>query len=180
MKRALFLCLAALPAFGLTPLTRGNRIGILRAPESFANAIGTNLRDELSQRGFKAFDARGTFEDVQRGGVSAADFYVEVVWSDATQHHVASVGANVGPAVVDVGVVVARVAAELRLYDGRTLELIDRYDLRDSRTAVAPTGVGLGTRSLWGYIVLPIVQRQQYRAAAHEVAVQAAERIANR
>src|SRR5689334_11062229 len=102
MKRALLLCLAALPVFGLTPLTKGNRIGVLRNPESLANTIGNDLRGELSARGFKAFDARGTFEDAQHGGVSAADYYVEIVSSNEAERPVGGVAAGVGPTVVDV------------------------------------------------------------------------------
>lgn len=188
MKRALLICLAATPLFALTPLTKGNRIGVLRSAENFAYGaeqtvarnIGSDLRSELASRGFHAFDAQATLQDLQRGGAAPADYYIEIVSSNAAQHPVGAVAAGVGPAVVDVGIVVARVAAEMRLYDGRTLALLDRYDLRKTSTSIVPTSLGLGTRSLWGYFMLPFVQRQQYRAAAHEVAAQAADRIARR
>lgn len=187
MKRFALIVMVSLPAFALTPLTRGNRIGVLRMSEQFAygaeqavaRSIGRNLQDELSSRGFDAFDARATFEEIRRG-VDVADYYIEIVSSDATHHPVGSVMAGLGPVGVDVGVVVSRVAAELRLYDGRTLELLERYDLRDTKTAVMPTGVGLGGRAFWAYIALPFAQRAQHRSAAREVARQAADRIASR
>ena len=188
MKRLALLCLVSLPAFGLTPLLRGNRIGVLRMTQPYehgpervvARTIGNDLTIELSSRGFKAFQASVTFDDAQRGGAPAADYYVEIVSSDAYGHQVGAVAAGVGPVVVDVGVVVSRVAAELRLYDGRTLELLERYDLRQSTSGILPTGVGLGTRSFFGFFMLPFVQYGQYRSAAHQVAREAADRIANR
>jgi hypothetical protein len=66
----------------------------------------------------------------------------------------------------------------MRLYDGRTLELIDRFDLRQRRTTLAPTGIGVGRMPFVGWIAVPLVQRAQYRAAAREVARDAADRIA--
>ncbi|PYL83876.1 MAG: hypothetical protein DMF17_12285 [Verrucomicrobia bacterium] len=79
---------------------------------------------------------------------------------------------------VEVAVVVGRVAAEVRLYDGRTLNIIESYDLHRDNTAVVPTGIGIAGRSIWAAIMLPFVQYSQYRSAAHEVAHQAALRIA--
>jgi hypothetical protein len=180
MKRALLICLVASPLFALTPLPKGNRVGVLRVNESVATAIGNQLRSELGARGFNAFDARGTFEDVKRGKGEPADYYVEIVESDASQNQLGGVGAAVGPAVVDMGIVTARVTAELRVYDGRTLELLDRYDLHDTKTGIAPTGVGLRGYAFFGYIALPLIQRYQYHAATHHVAIQAAELFAHR
>jgi hypothetical protein len=180
MKRALLICLVATPLFALTPLPKGNRVGLLRADDSVAKTIGSELLPELAARGFNAFDTRATFEDVQRGQGARADYYLEIVTSDATQHPVGGVGAAVGPAVVDMGIITSRVAAELRVYDGRTLELLDRYDLHDTKTGIAPTGVGLRGYAFFGYIALPFIQRHQYHAAAHEVAMQAADRFAHR
>ena len=187
MKRLVLLCLVALPAFALTPLERGNRIGVLRMSEDFAGpervvarTIGSDLTTELASRGFDAFQVKATFEDAQRGGAPGADYYVEIVSSHTTQRQTAGIGAGVGPVGVEVGVVVARVAAELRLYDGRTFALLETYDLRQRNTAVAPTAVGLGTRSVWASVMLPFVQYGQYRSAAHALAREAAARIASR
>jgi hypothetical protein len=145
-----------------------------------ARTLGNDLTSELSSRGFRAFQAKATYDDAQRGGAPEADYYVEVVSSRTSQRQTAAVAAAAGPVGVEVGVVVARVAAEVRLYDGRTFALLESYDLRQSSTAVGPTGVGLGTRSIWGYVMLPFMQYGQYRSAAHAVAREAATRIANR
>jgi len=177
----------AVPAFGLTRSPRpGDRIGVLRMSEHFsygaermvANALQHDLRDELLKLGFSAFDARLTYDDVRQRGAENADFYVEVISSRASGRPMGGVGAAVGNVAVEVAVVVGQVAAEVRLYDGRTLNLIERYDLEKRGTAVVPTGIGIGGRSIWASIMLPFVEYGQYRAAAHDVARQAAARIA--
>ena len=71
-------------------------------------------------------------------------------------------------------------AAEVRVYDGRTLNTIAQFDLHQHNTSVVPMGIGLGGRWTWAYFALPFMQYGQYRAAAHAVARQAAERIAGR
>lgn len=181
MKRMALLFLVTLPVFGLTRTPApGDRIGILSVSEEYpdgpehsvATTLRNELRRELRARGFEAFNAN---RDDER-----ADYFVEIVSSGASDHPVAGIGAGIGAVGVDVSVVVARVAAELRVYDGRTMEVIDRFDLRRKNTAVVPTGVGVGTRSVWAFIALPLVNHAQYRAAARAVARDAAERIARR
>jgi hypothetical protein len=191
MKRlaALLAVAMAVPAFGLTRSPRpGDRIGVLRMSDQFsygaertvANALQHFLRDELRNLGFHAFDARTTYDDLLHRGPDDADFYVEVVSSYAANRPVAGAGAAVGDLAVEVAVVVGQVAAEVRLYDGRTLNLIERYDLEKRSTAVVPTGIGIAGRSIWASVMLPFVQYGQYRAAAHDVARQAAARIAGK
>ncbi len=189
MKRLVLLCAIAAPLFGLTrPVTSGDRIGVLRmssqssfrTEQAVAKTILADLPEELSLRGFRAFDAGATFEEAQRGGAPAADYYVDVVSSAAGQRPLGGVGAAVGRVGVDIEVVVSHVAAEVRLYDGRTMQLVQRYDLHQRKAAVIPAGIALGGRSIWGYIALPFVQYGQYRLAAHDVAREAADRIASR
>ena len=185
-----FLAFAmTVPAFALTRSPQpGDRIGILRMSDRFgygaertvANTIQNDLRRELRALGFDAFDARVTYDDLYRRGPADADFYVEVVSSHAANREIGGIGTGAGPIAVDVAIVVARVAAELRLYDGRTLDVIERYDLQKNNTAVVPTAIGVGGRSVWAAIMLPFVEYGQYRAAAREVAHQAALRIAGR
>jgi hypothetical protein len=177
------------PAFGLTRSPQpGDRIGILRMSDRFgygaehtvANTLQNDLRRELRVLGFDAFDTGVTYDALSRSGPANADFYVEVVSGDAANHSVGGVGTGVGSIAVEVSVVVARVAAEVRLYDARTLDVIERYDLQKNNTAVVPTAIGIGGRSVWATIMLPFVQYGQYRAAARDVAHQAAARIAGR
>ena len=184
MRRLALLCLLALPAFGLTkPLAPGVRIGVIRMPdeyESLTRTIERNLCQELQARGFQSFDTGMTYDEMQRRGVPNADYYVEIGSSDAAGNTVGGVGTGIGSVFVDIAVIRAHVAAEVRLYDGRTLELVDRYDLRGSHTAAVPAGVGIGTRWLFASVALPFVRHAQYRAAAREIARDAADRIARR
>jgi len=148
--------------------------------QTVANTVQNDLRRELRALGFDAFDARVTYEELMRHSSPNADFFVEVVSSHAVNHPRGGVGVAAGGVAVDVGLVVARVAAEVRLYDGRTLNEIAHFDLQKDNTAFLPMAIGIGGRSLWGYFALPFVQYGQYRAAAHEVARLAALRIAGR
>src|SRR6266496_4011101 len=129
----LFLTFAiTVPAFALTRSPQpGDRIGILRMSDRFsygaehtvANTLQNDLRRELRALGFDAFDAGITYDDLSRRGPSNADFYVEVVSSHAMNRPVGGVGTGAGSVAIEVAVVVARVAAELRLYDARTLDV---------------------------------------------------------
>jgi hypothetical protein len=190
MKRlVLFLCFAmTIPAFALTqPPRPGDRIGVLRmsdrythgAEQTVAKTVQTDLRRQLQVLGFDAFDTRLTYEELMRQDAPPAEFYVEIVSSHALNHPVAGAGVGAGAVSVDVGVVVAQVAAEVRVYDGR-MNRISQFDLHKNNTAFVPMGIGLGGRWTWAYFALPFIQYGQYRAAAHDVARQAAERIAGR
>ena len=191
MKRLIFLLIGAItvPAFGLTMTPRpGDRIGVLRISGHFeyrsertvAATVQNDLRRELQDLGFDAFDARATYDELLRSGPGAADYYVEVVSGYASGRPFGAVAASMEGVGVEVGVVVSSVAAQVRLYDARTLNAVETYDLGKDSTAVVPTAIGLGGRTLWAAIMLPFVQYGQYRAAAHDVAHQAALRIAGR
>ena len=171
----------------LTPRP-GDRIGVLRMSDNFthgaeqtvAKTVQTDVRRELRARGFDAFDTSLTLAELSRRSTPTADFFVEVVSSHATNNPRGGAAIGAGEIAVEVGIVIAAVAAQVRVYDGRTLNPIARYDLHKKNTAVVPMGIGIGGRSLWAFIALPFVEYSQYRAAAHEVARQAAERIAGR
>lgn len=191
VKRLIFLLAAAFAtqAFGLTGTPRpGSRIGVLRFSSHFeyrnertvASIVQSDLRRDLRDLNFDAFDAGVTYNELLRRGPGGADYYVEVVSSDASGRPVGAVGAAINEVAVEVGVVVAHVAAEVRLYDGRTLNMLESYDLYKGSTAVVPTAIGIGRPSIWAAIMLPFVQYGQYRSAAHDVAHQAALRIAGR
>ncbi|MGZ4777940.1 MAG: hypothetical protein ACXV5L_01995 [Thermoanaerobaculia bacterium] len=181
------LLAASVSAFAIdVNVKRGDRIGVLAISERHvyttehrvADALQNYLRDELGTRGFDAFRVEETYDELRRNDRANADYYVEIVSSHGDANVMGAIGVGGGPIAAEVGVVVSHVATELRLYDGRTLELIDRYDLHQRRTNIAPTGIGVGGRSIIGWIALPIFQRAQYRAVTHDVARDAADRIA--
>ena len=191
MKRlALILGFAiTVPAFALTQSPRpGDRIGVLRmsdrythgAEQTVAKTIQTDLRRELRDLGFDAYDARLTYDELSRHSLPAAEYFVEIISSHSMNHPVGGAGVGAGAVSVEVGVIVAEVAAAVRVYDGRTLNEVAHFDLRKGSAAVVPMGIGLGGRWSWAYVALPFMQYGQYRAAAHDVARQAAERIAGR
>lgn len=150
------------------------------AEQTVAKTVHNDLRRELRALGFDAFDARIRYDDLSRSEPADADFYVEIVSSHAVHRPVGGVATGVGSVGIEVAMVISRVAAEVRLYDARTLDLIERYDLQQNKTAILPTAVGVGGRSVWAYIALPFIHYGQYRAAAHEVARDAAARIAGK
>jgi hypothetical protein len=187
MKRlvlAVIVFSMAVPAMAFRPtLHRGERVGVLR-PLTFdgrdgdvANAVTRSLQRELRARGIDAVDAGITFDDLQREQRIDADYFVEVVSSDADGGPFGGIGVGGDHVGVDISVIVSRVAAQLRLYDGRTLQLIDTYDMQRSAKAVMPTAIGVGGRHVGLWVALPFVHYARYRAAARAVAADAATAI---
>lgn len=191
MKRAvlglsLLLVSSPLLAINTSVLRRGDRIGVLRMTEEFevaseqtvAKTVESDLPRALRDRGFDAFEAGLTYDDLRPGESGNAAYYVEVIGARASGREAVDVGIGSENVFASVGVVVSRVAAEVRLYDGKTLRLVDRFDLSKKSTAVVPTSFGIGGRYIWAAFALPFVHYGQYRSAAHAVARQAADRIA--
>ncbi|HVR40722.1 MAG TPA: hypothetical protein VMU84_16620 [Thermoanaerobaculia bacterium] len=188
MKRAAFalvLVFVATAAFALDTTKRGDRIGVLRAPARWADdseslvadAVIRYLTEELKRNGFDAFDERRTLDQLIDEGGPAADWYVEIASSDADADAYGGIGVSTRSAGIEVAVVVSRVAAQLRVYDGRTLELVDTRDLRKRSTAIVPTAAGIGSRHAYVWLALPIVQWAQLRSASKNVAQNAAAAV---
>lgn len=199
MKRFVPLLLAAaflaVPAFAVVteqpseaaaPMPHaGDRIGILLMPERYADGsdlrivehVRRYLREELKDAGFRSFDAGLTYDDLHRHDDQNADYYVEIVGADGSScaHDLGNVSDD--HASVELALSVARVAAAIRIYDGKSLELLHTYDLKGKSRAVVPTDVSLGVRGLIAWIAVPIIEHAQFRAAAHDVAEDAVRRI---
>jgi len=141
--------------------------------------VRESLRDELRTQGFDVVMTTVTYDSLQRHD-NIADYYVEITSAerDAGQDGV-SVGVGTRGAGVEVGAVTGVAHAELRLFDGRTLDLIRSYDLENHSTGLAPTSIGTGGRNVFASIfIAPIFERVQMRNAARAVARDAARRIA--
>lgn len=191
MKRLLmgFACLAmASSAMAIhVDAKHGDRIGVLMVAEHnapvtdirIAESVLNDLRDELATRGFDAFRIEATYDVLRREDRPVANYFVEIVSSHSEANVHGAIGAAMGPVATEVGMVVGHVAAEMRVYDGRTLELLDRFELDQSHTTVAPTGVGIRGLPIFAWIAVPFVQHSQIRAAEHAVARQAADRISS-
>lgn len=189
MKRlalSLLIVLTAASAFALDTAKRGNRIGVLvtrdryekGAEAAMAASIGKYLCEELQKAGFDAFLTNVTYDDLSRNVTTAADYYVEVASSDTSGGAPGGVGVGSGPVAVDISVVVAHVAAEVRLYDGRSLELIRSFELHQSKKGIAPTSISIGGGGIWGWFSIPITEVVQFRRAARSIAKDAATQVA--
>ncbi len=66
---------------------------------------------------------------------------------------------------------------ELRVSDGRTLDLVARRRLDRSNTTVIPTGVGAGSSRLSVFLAVPFVEYLRGRAAVNAVVDDAADEI---
>jgi hypothetical protein len=190
MKRAALLLLLALPMFAITGTPsgkRGLRVGVLRSAGVWqgdeliaATDVERETTAQLRRSGVEAWDTSRTIEMIRDEDLHDADLFVEISGGDARVHQVGDVGVGDRHVSATLGVLMSKVAAEVRVYDGRTLELIDQYDLSRRKTAVVPTSIGFGTRDLFAYAALPIFRHVQYRSAVREVAEEAAKRISTR
>lgn len=166
MKRLLIaMLLLATPAvaFAFDAKRTAPRVGVLRGHHALQLDVAESLRKELRSRGVDAFDAVRTFDEAVQDGAAVADFYVEIVGGDVSTGEYGGIGVGTRHAGVSLGVLVSRVAAELRIYDGETMELLESRDLSKRATSVAPTSVGFGGGSLFAYIALPYIERAQVR-----------------
>jgi hypothetical protein len=191
MRRLLaLLAIATLPAAALafdpTP-RRGDRIGILAMEHrdgedpyrgGIADTVRGAIRKELRAHGFDAFDARVTFDELIDSGSTDADYYVELVSSEASALPYGGIGIGRRHLGVGMSIFVSDVAASMRVYDGRSLEVIDAFDLRRRNTTIAPTEVGVSGGNFDISIALPFIEYARIRSTARAVAREAAAMIA--
>ena len=180
---ALFLVQPAL-AFD-TRKSTGNRITVLQAPvyrgeyeDRVSARVRERLVDELRSRGFDAVDGRVTYDVLQREAPLDSDLYVELAPSRIDERPVAGVALPIPSGAVDIAVIVSRVAAELRVYDGRSLALISKRHLHAQNATVMPVAARAGGSRISAAIVLPFVEYARYRAAVNAVVGDAADEIA--
>lgn len=135
-----------------------------------------SLRDQLRGRGFDAYVEEMSFDDLAYNPDRDADYYVDVVGDGETNDYA---GVGIGNRAVDVSlaVVATHVAAEVRVYDGRTMQLIASKTLKRSSTGVLPTHIGFGGRDAFAVFALPFVERAQVRGVARAAAKQMAEHV---
>lgn len=187
MKRlgiAFILTLLPTAVFALDVRQRPVRIGILVPADDVQSAVAAALVDELRDRGEDAYESHLTYDDAWRDGAGDADYLVEIIGGDAHAADYGGLGIGGRHADVTVGVVSTRVAAELRLYDAETMELLASEPLSKKSTAVLPTGFGVGGRAIYTWIAFPLAERVQARkvarAAAREAAALVVETIRGR
>lgn len=186
MKRmAVALLLLTMPAaaFAFDTTRRAVRVGVLHAPDAYDQRVSALvnrlLREELRKRGFDAFDADMTFDEAMQSDTSTADIYVEVVGGEVDSDNQG--GVALGGRTVDfsMDLVVSRVAADLRIYDAGTMELLATHPLNRKSSALLPTSFGVGGPSVFASFGIPFVVRAHARSVARDAARDAASHVAD-
>lgn len=168
----LLVSLLAANAFAIDTQRRAVRIGILAPADSrTAELVRGAIRNALRHRGFDAFDARDTGD--------AADYFVDLLASRGDARPVAGVAVPIAASVgVEWEILVDRIAADVRLYDGRTMDEIRTFDLRRRTASVAPSAVFV-SRNIWAAVALPVFEWTAHRGVVRELGEEAAARIAD-
>ncbi|MDQ3280563.1 MAG: hypothetical protein M3Q69_04040 [Acidobacteriota bacterium] len=179
MKRLLVaMLLVVIPgvAFALhpKPQTQRARIGVLRGSDPVQTEIANALRRELRARGFDAFDAVRTYDEAVRDGAAVADYYVEISAGEASNQEYGGVEVGTRHAGVALGVLVSRVAAELRIYDGETMELVRSKQLAQRDTSIVPAAISIGGGSFFAWFVTPHLERVHARRVMRDTGRDAA------
>jgi hypothetical protein len=183
MKRLAFAFLLLAPvaayAFDRTPPTP--LVGVLRQSGDVVDPIVSDavlryVTEELRGRGLDAFDAGVTYDEALDDGFAEADYLVEIaaMGDRADQGGIGVGGRHLG---LGLWMSVARVAAEVRVYDGQTFELIASDRLQHRNRAVLPTSISLGGRAAWLSLAVPIAHTAQIRHVARAAARDAATRV---
>jgi hypothetical protein len=182
---ALLLVASAAFAFNPKPASTTPRIAVLRVSQEYgggegyvADAVVHYLRDELRERGLDAYDAGLTYEQVADGEGEDADYYVEIAGAAADSGSYGGIGVGTYDIGVSVDLVVSHVAAELRIYDGRTGKLIRSDNIAKRKSAVMPTSVYIGGSRAFAALAVPFVRHAQYRNITRSAARDAAQLVA--
>ena len=170
---SLMLLAASASAFDSTKSAQ--RIGVLRSGHDIDPTMMRALVGELRGRGYDAFDAELTYDELlDEEAVPIADYVVEIRGGEPIAGEFGGVGVAGRHADVQLGIVSSKVRAELIVYDGDTMEKLAATDLSKRATSLMPTGVGIGGGWLYAYVALPFVERAQNRSVAKKAAREAA------
>lgn len=166
----LAMLLLAPSTYAFDPRPRSLTVAVVASDAHFdadgravRNTVAAELVSQLRQRGFDAFE----LEEAIRGD---AHFVVEIVGGDPSTTEYGSVGVNNGGGGLALGVLVARVAAEVRVYDGNTLELLSSDHLVRRSSGIVPTGLGIESGPLFAFVALPFIERAKLRRVARAAA----------
>lgn len=127
------------------------------------NTVARELVRELRRRGYDAWEA-------ESAGRGEADFIVEIVGGEPASTGYGDVNIDGRNGGVSLALVISRVAAEVRVYEGADLELLSSERLAKRTSRLLPTGVGVGGGVLYAFIALPFIERAQLRGVARDAA----------
>lgn len=186
MKRlllALSMLLVAGTVHAFDAARRPERIAVVRADSASLpggesrvdRAIRETLVSELRARGYDAFDAGITYEQLLDEGIEDADFIVEFLGHDAASVDYGGMNIDGRAGGISLALMTSRVAAEVLLYDAETLEVVAKSELAKKNTALVPTGVGGGVgHAVFVWVATPWIERAQIRNVARAAARDAA------
>lgn len=172
-----FLLLFPVAAYAFDKTLPTPRIGVLRQPAAMlhdgdamvSDAVLRYVTEELRGRGLDAYDAGVTYDEAIDRNYGDADYLIEIA-ADADGRDYGGMGVGGRAGGVGLGLLVARIAAEVRIYDGRTFQLIDRQTLHHKNRSLLPTSISLGGRAAWIGVAIPIAQTVQFRNVARAAA----------
>lgn len=180
--RVLALLLVAVPAFALT--TRRPTIALLDLSPRYEmrvdafGAMRDSLKVSLTRHGFDAYTTSDRYEEIERFRDGNADYYLEIIGSEREAHSNGGGGVGVGPVDVGVTAVKNRHFLELRVYDGRSLDVLRTYQLDASTTSLVPSLLGVrGYNFFVSLFVAPWTDRAQAQHTIDRVTREAAARI---
>jgi hypothetical protein len=182
----LLLVLAVAPSlYAIEPSTapvKGDRVGVLPIDARYSTLRGVSsllpkyIAQEMRRAGFDAHVLRRDRDEID-SKTGRDDFYVEVVEAESEGDGFGGIGAVSSNGVgVEVDVVAAHVAAEVRLYDAE-MQLIDTYELAASAVSPTISGIGVGGRDGFLFLSLPWFSHYPHRLAAHELAKNAVRKM---
>lgn len=194
MKRILLVAatlLLAVPMWafkGEPDAKRAIRVAVLHTNDGWADdsynnaasAIEHEIAVQLREKGYEAWEAHRTLDEIRQSHNDDAELYVEVSGGDARLREIGGLDVSGPHVATTLGVIISKCAAEIRVYDGQYLDLINRFELSRRKTAVVPTSLGLREGPIYAITVVPIMRHLQYRSAIRGVAEEAVERITHR
>lgn len=149
-----------------------NELGLTTPELTLAKAIGKLLEKE----GLEVTVLSRTVDSLVEDGLEEsvrADIFVEIV-ADARGESWGGIGGGGRTGDVYTGATVEIVrsayAAEVRIHDGRTRELLDTFTLRSRAFTPALSSISLGGDHAWFTIGLPWFERQTSGRAANALA----------
>lgn len=184
----LFLIAASpLAAVELGPVP-GDKIAVLTVPQDeerrmhddLGELIGRVVARRLEKEGFGTVVLPRSADELVADGLTeavGAAWILEVAWSDGRARTWGGIAGGSNHVGAEIGVVRAELMAEIRFYDARTLEMVERFEVDSRATSPALTGIGVGGRWSWLWASLPWGTRQVYGRAAGSLAIQIYDRI---
>jgi hypothetical protein len=176
---ATFLILLPVSGWAFDPTPYPERVLLLDAKAPYdrgglRTALLKQMGDDLRDKGFEVFETDSRFHELTREDVAGADYLIELAGERAHSADYGGVGVGVRHADIGLSIVGSRVVARLLVYDAPTMELLGERTLTQSASALLPSSVGFGSRMLYAFVGLPLIESAQHRSLARSIGREAA------